>query len=57
MEMDLHFGRRGNSVSTIANHNNRRLTDSLDYLRYCICRLRADRRLSGQGTPLMAIPK
>jgi hypothetical protein len=57
MEMDLHFGRRGKSVSAITNHNNRMLTDSLDYLRYCVCRICVDRRLSGQGTPLMAIPK
>jgi hypothetical protein len=44
------------TVSAIANHNNRILTDSLDYLRCCLCHLRADRGLSRQGTPLMAIP-
>ena len=44
------------TVSAIANHNNRMLTGSLDYLRYWLCQLRAYRGLSGQGTPLMAIP-
>lgn len=57
MEMDLHFRGRGKSVSAITNDNSRMLTDSLDHLRCCFCRLRADRGLSGQGTPLMAIPK
>jgi hypothetical protein len=57
MEMDLHFRGRGKSVLAITNDNSRMLTDSLDHLRCCLCRLRADRGLSGQGTPLMAIPK
>jgi hypothetical protein len=44
-------------VLAIANQNSRMLTDSLDHLCYWLCRLRADRGLSGQSTPLMAIPQ